>query len=113
MSEYVLSMSDLLHVDGFYAACMDADLDTVQRILHENGMDMNKHYKVERRLHRNLRKKVVECDLFMGYERTDKEWIATGVASMDAIIESTEDKNLRFTLRTMSKTMSSDLAWGG
>lgn len=112
MTEHVLSLSDLVLVDGFKTAFDLEDKEAIEAILHQNGMDVSAGYRTEVKLHRNLQNKVVKCGMYIGFERLDDEWIKSGAASMEAIIASSKDDNLRFTLRKM-KAQAGDQAWNG
>jgi len=111
MIDYALSVSDLILVDGFVEAMRDNNIHTIKRILFENGMDVG--YKIEIRdcKHRNLQNKVFEGPRFEGFERLDSFWIKSGVASLDAVIESSKDKSLKRDLRTMSTQRTQDKAF--
>lgn len=108
MTDYNLSMSDLMLVSGFAAAAAEDDTEVIHSILHTNGLDINKEHTLAFRCHRNLRNQVVEGYRFEGQERTDVEWIKSGYASLEARIEATDDPNLRHTLRTMSVTRNQE-----
>lgn len=113
MTDYNLSVSDLLYVDGFIdAAHPPEDKAALEAILWTNGLDVYKPYSItEDKLHRNLHNKVVNCPRFEGSERLDKEWIKSGAASMFATIESCSDATLQADLRAMSKEVIQDRAW--
>lgn len=100
--DYNLSISDLIHVDGFKEVFAAADMGSVAKFLYDNGMDVEQDYELVRSTHRNLRNQVVNGERFEGFERLDEAWIKSGYASLDARIAATEDSNLRHTLRTMS-----------
>lgn len=111
MIEYSLSFSDLVLVDGFKKAVMEQDIQTVHRILFENGMDVSKKVNIRSCIHRNLQGKEFNGPRYEGMERLDDFWIKSGCASMEAIIESSDDPHMRVTLRTMSKQVQQDRAW--
>lgn len=100
--DFNLSISDLIHVDGFKEVFAAADMDAVAQFLYDNGMDIEQDYELVRSTHRNLRNQVVNGERFEGFERLDDEWIKSGYASLAARIAATEDDNLRHTLRAMS-----------
>lgn len=104
MTDYSLSISDLILVDGFKEAFAYADVDNIKLYLHQNGMDVDKEFDLVRRTHRNLRNQLVNGERYEGQERTDVAWVKSGYASLEAIIESEKDSNLRQTLREMSVT---------
>lgn len=111
MVEYSLSFSDLVLVDGFKKAVMEQDIQTVHRILFENGMDVSKKVKIVSCNHRNLQGKEFNGPRYEGYERLDPVWVKSGAATMDAIIESSNDPHMRVKLRTMNKQVQQDIAW--
>lgn len=54
-------------------------------ILHNFGMDMKLPIELQSEVqHINRMKKVIICDRWVGYERTDFEWIHSGYASREA-----------------------------
>lgn len=111
MTEYSLSFSDLMLVDGFREAVVSSDAQAVNRILFTNGMDVSKKFEIRTCNHRNLQGKEFNGPRFEGQERLDQAWIKSGAASMEAIIESSDDSHMRVTLRTMSKQVQQDRAW--
>lgn len=76
--------------------------------LYNNGMDIEEPVEVVFAQHRNLQNKVVTGYRFEGNERLDAGWIKGGYATMDAIIASSKDSNMRFALRSMSAQVSSE-----
>lgn len=102
MTDYNLSVSDLIHVEGFKEAFAAADVDAIKAHLFTNGLDVDKEYELVRVTHRNLRNQVVNGERFEGQERLDEAWLKSGYASLEARIEATEDASLRHTLRVMN-----------
>lgn len=123
MVDFALSMSDLELVDGFAVAVMDSvnthktsyrvvsevgerhvfvEDNKILQFLYTNGMNIEQPVEFAERQHRNLRGQICNGPRFEGTERTDPEWIKSGAASLDAIIASSEDSSMRFTLRSMS-----------
>ena len=78
MTDFALSISDLILVDGFKEAFAYADTDEVKLYLHRNGLDIEKEFELVRRAHRNLRNQVVNGERYEGQERTDEETRAVG-----------------------------------
>ena len=101
MTDFNLSVSDLIYVDGFKEAFAEADQEKIRQHLFRNGMDVDKEYELVVVAHRNLRNQVVNGQRFEGQERTDEAWLKSGYASIEARIEATKDASLRHTLRTM------------
>lgn len=102
MTEYSLSMGDLMLVDGFKEAVKAADDTQLKRYLYKNGMDTNLDYELHTCLHRTLQGRAFHGPRYEGRERLDPAWIKSGCASMDAIIESTADAETRKDLRIMN-----------
>lgn len=101
MTDYNLSVSDLVLVDGFKEAYARIDNETIKLFLHRNGLDTEQDYELVQVTHRNLRNQVVNGQRYEGSERLDDEWIKSGYASLEARIEAVEDPSLRRTLRAM------------
>lgn len=95
---YSLSLSDLLLVTGWQAN----DVESVERVLYENGIDVPLGWHTERLLHRNLQNKVVDTLLFSGVQRCDDKWRRVGMSLEDQIV-STKDAFLRAELMTMNR----------
>lgn len=111
MTDFSLSFSDLMLVDGFKEAVVSSDTQAVNRILFTNGMDVSKKFGIRTCNHRNLQGKEFNGPRFEGQERLDQAWIKSGAASMEAIIESTKDPVMRHELRVMSTQVQQDRAW--
>ena len=61
------------------------------------GLGMSTKQPIERQItvqHKNRLGEVVICDRFVGLERTDKEWISSGYASVEAIDKSKHNRIL-------------------
>ena len=62
-------------------------------ILFQLGLDTNVPWDYQENIqHRNRFNEVVICDRWVGNERTDKEWIYSGLASREAKDKSTNNK---------------------
>lgn len=97
-----LSLYDLLAQPEFKKAMMEGDDKRVDELLYSVGVDLEKGYQVVDRLHRPLgTNQVVSGSVVVYSERLDEEWIASGCASMDAIINSTKDSSVRAEMRSM------------
>lgn len=99
---YFLSVSDLRLLDKWHD-----DLEEINRVaflmlLFENGVDISK--PIEKRVctHRNLQNKVVNCLRYDCTERTDKQWLTSGAASVNAFIDSCRDPSLKAILGGMN-----------
>lgn len=102
MADYALSFHDLNLVDGFKEAHDSQNLKVFESILQTNGFDVSLGYELVACNHRTINNIEYYGIRVEGFERTDKAWLSTGCASLEAQIEATKDKTLRHTLRTMS-----------
>lgn len=102
MADYALSFHDLMLVDGFKEAYEIQNSKVFESILQTNGFDVSLGYELVACNHRTINNIEYYGIRVEGFERTDPAWIATGCASLEARIESTNDKSLRKTLRVMS-----------
>lgn len=102
MIGHALSVSDLLMIKDFQVAFGNDDKQAIEKILFENGMDIDEPYTVEFSQHRNLRGQIVSCDRYIGEERQDKFWLKSGAASWESQVEAC-DLDLRIQLKSMSQ----------
>ena len=102
MIGHTLSISDLLLIKDFQVAFGNDDRQVIEKILFENGMDIEEPYTVEFSQHRNLRGQIVSCDRYVGEERQDKCWLKSGAASWESQVEAC-DLDLRIQLKSMSQ----------
>jgi len=91
MSDHSLSFFDLEKLDGWKEAWKEQDKKKVEKYLFDNGMDITQEYDIRVCMHRTLCNKVEYGPRFEGQERNCKEWIATGAASLEAFISSSND----------------------
>ena len=103
MIGHTLSISDLLLIKDFQTAFGNDDKQAIEKILFENGMDIEEPYTVEFSQHRNLRGQIVSCDRYVGEERQDKCWLKSGAASWESQVEAC-DLDLRIQLKSMGKS---------
>lgn len=97
-----LSLYDLLAQKEFNLAMREGDDKRIDELLYSVGVDVSLGYQVVERLHRPLStKQVVNGSVVIYTERTDKEWIGSGAASMEAIIASVKDSSVRAEMRAM------------
>lgn len=97
-----LSLYDLLAQKEFNLAMREGDDKRIDELLYSVGVDVSLGYQVVERLHRPLStKQVVNGSVVIYTERTDKEWIGSGAASMEAIIASVKDSSVRAEMRSM------------
>jgi hypothetical protein len=105
---FSLSLYDLIQIDKFKQAIKDGDQKKAEEVLHENGLAVGLGYEQVVCTHRCLTRKEPWYGVrYEGSERTDKEFLATGSASLDAHIASSGDMTLRKELKNMSKTSES------
>lgn len=111
MVEYALSFHDLMMVDGFKEA-LDADNRKIlEAIFYTNGLDTRLGYEFVSCTHRTINKIEYTGVRVQGFERIDRDWIATGVASPEAQLEAIPDIHLRAELRKMGKERTQDRAF--
>lgn len=102
MAEYALSFHDLYLVDGFKEAVDSGNKKVFEAILNTNGMNTTLGYEIVACRHRTINNIEYEGFRVEGFERTDRQWLLTGCASLEARIEACNDKHLRKELRRMS-----------
>lgn len=99
-----LSFTNLLEQESFKKAYLDGDVEEYNKLLWSVGVDTTKGYEVVYRLHRPMgRITPLVGEMLIYYERTDKHWVKTPYASIDAIIDSSDDLYLKGDLRAMQK----------
>lgn len=75
---YEISLSDIQDLPTFKELIVKNkhnSLDVLYKYLHILGMDTTKNVESQFCTHRNRSNKVVECDRWVGYQRTDKQWL--------------------------------------
>lgn len=83
----IISMSEIAKVipDITYK-WIDENETKFYRMLHELGMDTRLNIeRQEQIMHRNRLGEIRECDRWVGQERIDKQWLASGYATQEAI----------------------------
>jgi len=99
-----LSFTELQQVVGFRSALMTENTEEFRRILFENGVDISKPYNIVKCLHRpRTSNKIVDGFRIEFTERTERAWLDTGAASLEAWVFSGNDKSLHQELRNMSR----------
>jgi len=81
-----ISMSDLIRCPGF-----DGTEEKIKELLFQLGVDTQFPVDCEVVTHRNMQNQVVTCEYYMGRERTDKAYIRSGHASIEALYASKPD----------------------
>jgi len=73
----------------------DENKKEFDEMLYQLGMDMQAPIERQETVqHKNRLEQVVICDRWVGYERTDMEWINSGYASREAKDKATGNKLL-------------------
>lgn len=90
----IVSASEIaMVVPEFTYDMIENDRNRFADILHQFGMDLKQPVELQENLvHRNRANKIVQCDRYVGYERTDPEWIESGHASKEARDKSLNNK---------------------
>lgn len=97
-----LSMSDIAMLDICKGGkCENLPFSQLLDIAYQHGLNVKKHYKIEKGLHRTLQGKVIDGEYIIAEERLDDEWIKSGHASLEATIASSKDMSLRKQLNTL------------
>ena len=93
----IVSASEIAKVmPSFTYDMVEKDRDTFLDILYQFGMDIKQPIEIQKDLmHRNRMNNIVQCDRYVGYERTDKIWIESGYASREAKDKSTGNKLIK------------------
>lgn len=104
MSNFSWSVSDLIREKGFQKAFGEDNKQAIYALLHSLGMDINRGVEERCCTHRNRKNEVVTCVRYEGWERTERAWITSGYASVDAYIDSTNDYSLKQELLNMGRT---------
>lgn len=86
-----LSFFDLQRLPEFNSVLMKEDIITFERLLYENGADIDKGYYVRDCIHRPR----TSNEIYYGFrvefsERCDSQWLASGAASEDAMYHSVD-----------------------
>lgn len=98
---YSLSFYDLLCYPLFKMAAKQDDRELMKKIFHEAGLDTSKEFELVEVLHRPVTSKEPWFGLRVeGFERLDREWLCTSVASFEAKTF-TKDKSLVAELRSL------------
>jgi hypothetical protein len=98
-----LSLSDLLLIDGFAQKYAEQDEQYIKEVLWKHGVDVTHPFEEEFVQHRNLRKEIVSCNRYIGKARSDKEWLRSGLATLEEHIAAAGDVDLRSDLKNMSR----------
>src|SRR5690554_2607110 len=86
MKSYIsVSLSDLITTKEWLQAEENNDQEAKDKILWMCDIDVHHEDGVEEELveHRNWQKQVVKCIRYVGVERKDKEYLRSGLATME------------------------------
>jgi hypothetical protein len=97
-----LSLSDLMLVDNFAEAFGKNDKETIYKILEQNGFDTSMGVEEVVCQHRNLQGKVVNCLMYQGHELSSTEWLRSGNATWNNVVEHSS-LDLRIDLKRMGQ----------
>lgn len=101
-----ISESDLLRLPGYSKDMPEKAPEEFKKILWACGLNVKSpELEIQTLLHRNLQNKVVSCRRWVSIERTDKQWLRGGHASLEAVIASSPF--MRSELKQMSRTLNS------
>lgn len=110
MSAYVyrqISSYDLLQVKEYKDMLLENNQEALKKVLYDLGLDVDhEEFEVLSRDHRPLSKKdniPWFGPIFVSAERTDKEWLESGYASEEAVVESKGDVSLIVELNKMGR----------
>lgn len=79
-----VSMHDILSIPQLREAVVIDDMGLLYEALYEAGFDINDEVDWQVCYHRRLNKEIVYGVRLFSRERTDKEWLASGNASLEA-----------------------------
>ncbi len=100
-----LSLSDVARLDVCEGGkCSNLPFSQLLDIAYQHGLNVKKHYKIEKGLHRTLQGDIVNGEYIIAEERIDDEWIKSGNASIEATIASSKDRSLRKELNNLRGT---------
>lgn len=93
----IVSASEIAKVvPSFTYDMVENEKDKFLDILYQFGMDVKQTIETQKDLmHRNRMNNIVQCDRYVGYERTDKEWIESRFASKEAKDKATGNKLIK------------------
>lgn len=108
MSNQYLSFSDLRLLDDWNEEEAEQIDDLIlpfklKFLLWKNGVNINKPITCRWCYHRNLQNRVVYDKRIDFFERTDKPWLKSGASSLEAFIDSCDDKSMQNDLKRMQR----------
>lgn len=113
MTPRAISFYDLKKcVPGAIGIMERNDPDEIMELLKNLGYDEKMGYEIEVCHHRALTtNEPVYGPRITGFESCSEEWLSSGLASAEAILDSCTDKTLRDELVRMNKQGSADKTW--
>lgn len=104
----VVSLSELRKLPRWDETIIERDYKAFMKILFSLGLDVKRGVEVQEGLeHRNKLNEIVTCTRFVGFERTDKEWLQSGFASTD-VLYAVSDAEVQKEMRRLSKRMDTE-----
>ena len=101
---YTLSEYDVALHDDIHGNPVKAPKHVLKKVLWELGIDTRRHvYRTVKQPHRTLGGKKKNGLLFCGRERSDKEWMQSGFATMAGMIDNERDWGLKEELLRISR----------
>lgn len=99
-----LSFSDLEKLNGWKEAWKSGDSNQVELLLYKAGVDLGYGWEIQVNNHRpRCSNQAVYGPRFEFKERSDKEFIASGMKAVEDIINDCDDWTMRVELKGMSK----------
>ena len=106
-----ISFTDLAKVPGAVKIMERNDKREIEQLLSQMGFDVRLGFEINVCTHRALTtNQAVHGPRIEGYELSTPEWLSSGMASVEARMESCEDHSLRDELLKLNKTGTSDKA---
>lgn len=92
----IISLSEIAEVvPGITYEWIENNSQKFNEMLWELGLNTDVSFEVQKDLeHRNFFNGIVQCDRYVGYERTDKAWVESEYASQAAVDKSKNNKML-------------------
>ena len=95
-----ISESDLMLFKEY-----DGSVAVRNQLLYKLGVDTSMNIEVMECQHRNLQGKVTEGKLFMCFERLDREWCKSGLASLEAFVAYGGDETMAREVNEMNRVV--------
>jgi len=106
-----LSFFDLMQIEAFKNAVVNNNTQEMNKVLWENGVDINRPYEIVECTHRPLtRKEPWTGPMVQGMERLDQTWVKSGYASFEAQIEMHQEKDYLKQISRRSNTTAAEIS---